>query len=208
MEKVKMTLTRALSEIKMLDNKIKSFNNATKEWVTVSKNGVIKGYQDLAGFKSNVQSNKDKLEDLISRRNEIKRALIVANNTITISLGGKSYTIAEAIDRKGFLATEKATFNSINVLILKSKTMLETEDKNLDRKIEETINRTFDGDGKKDADLIKGIEKNLRDSNKFDLVDPVGIQSWIETKLEEIVNFETEIDFSLSEINSQNYVTI
>jgi hypothetical protein len=208
MEKAKMTLTRALSEIKMLDNKIKSFNNSTKEWVTVSKNGTIKGYQDLAGFKSNVQSNKDKLEDLISRRNEIKRALIVANNTITISLGGKSYTIAEAIDRKGFLATEKATFNSINVLILKSKAVLEAEDKNLDRKIEETINRTFDGDGKKDADLIKGIEKNLRDSNKFELVDPVGIQSWIETKLEEIVNFETEIDFSLSEINSQNYVTI
>lgn len=208
MSKVKMTLTRALAEIKLLDSKILSFQSQAKEWVAVSKNGVIKGYQDVAAFKSNIQSNKDKLGDLIDRRNEIKRALIVANNTVSFELGGTTFTIAEAIDRKNFISTEKTSFNFINMSIVKAKALLDQEERTLDKKVEETVNRSFEGDGKKDADLIKSIEKNIRESNKFILEDSCGIEKWVTFKLEEIQEFENEIDFKLSEINSQNYINI
>jgi len=100
----KLTLTRALNEVKITEKKIAQINEKAKGWTILTKNGKIVSsrFENLEQFNSHVKSNKDKVTSLIAYRNTVKRALLAANNTTVVSIDGVDMTIAEAIDRKAF----------------------------------------------------------------------------------------------------------
>ena len=203
-----MTLTRTLNEIKLLEKKINRFSDSNVMWLSVSKNGQINGAQDVAKLKSTVDGNKQKLNDLIDRRNTLKRKLLEANNTITVTVSGKTYTIAEAIDRKAFISTEKYIFSQINHQVINVKNMFEAEQSRLEQKVENTVAQALQGDGRKDPTVVAGIEKSVRDNLKIAIEDPSEIAKWVEETIAEMDEFENEIDFTLSEANAKNTIEV
>jgi predicted transcriptional regulator len=203
-----MTLTRTLNEIKMLEKKINKYSDSSVLWLSVSKNGQVSGVQDLAQMKSTVEGNKQKLNDLIDRRNELKKKLLEANNSITIDVAGKTYTIAEAIDRKSFIYTEKNIFSQIKRQVVGVKTIYDQEQARLDQKVENTVAQALQGDGRKDPTVVAGIEKSVRDNLKIAIEDPANIEKWVEDTINEIEEFENEIDFTLSEANAKNTIEV
>lgn len=203
-----MTLTRTLNEIKLLDKKINRFSDSGVLWLAVSKNGKIPGVQDLSQMKSTVDANKQKLQDLINRRNSLKKALLEANNRITVTVAGKEYTITEAIDRKAFVNTERYIFNQINHQVVTTKGNFENEQTRLDEKVDRTVAQALQGDGKKDPTVVAGIEKSVRDNLKIALEDPSDVAKWVEDTLNEIEEFSNEIDFILSEANAKNEIEV
>jgi len=202
----KMTLTRALAEIKLIEKKIARFSDSSVIWVGLSKNGKIHNVSDLAKMKSTVDSNKQKLIELITRRNTIKHKLLEANNRVTVTIKEKTYTIAEAIDRKAFIETEKRIFAQINNQIVTVNNAFAIESAKLDEKVQNTINSALGGDGKKDPAVVDGINKSVRDNNQLQVEDPSSVIEWVKATIEDFEDFETEIDFKLSEVNSKTEI--
>lgn len=205
---IEMTLTRALNEVKMLEKKIYDLTNSGAKWVALSKNEKVQSFQDIAAFKAYVLANKQSAESMISRRNTIKSKLLEANNKTTVTIAGKVYTIAEAIDRKAFLQAEILLLNQIRHNVAQTSAEFDMEQRKLDEKVQVLVSTALQGDGKKDATLVAAIEKNYKDNNRIVVEDPASITSWVQSRVEEVSEFQNEIDFVLSEINAITKIVV
>jgi len=198
---MEMTLTRALNEVKLIEKKINKYSTPNATWVAVSKNGKI-GNSDVDTLTKIVKENKQSVSDLISRRNRIKHKIITANNEATLTVASQTMTIAEAIDLKNFINIERDIYRTIKIHINDTEREYERKKQDVDNLVERTVAQSLQSDGKKDANLISGIEKYVRDNNKIALEDPANIREWVDKKLEYVDEFISEIDFCLSEINA------
>lgn len=97
MTKETMTITKALSELKLLDKRI-SDEICKTQFCAANKH-----FQRTLNGKSITDAKKDmlsvynKITDLINRRNGIKKALTLANATTSVTINGQKMSIAEAI---------------------------------------------------------------------------------------------------------------
>ena len=95
-----MNIHQALVELKALEKRIEA---AIKEgeWVTANKhsNGKIGGI-DLREYMENIKSRHQKVTSLIARTEAIKRAVVNSNAVTKVTIAGKEYTVAEAIEMK------------------------------------------------------------------------------------------------------------
>ena len=206
---MKMTLARALAEIKLLNSKIeKNIGRLQLVATKTGKKDVINGSNEkVVDFNENAKSNYQSTLDLIKRRNFIKSKLTQANAVTTISIGQDSYTIAEAIDRKNSIQIEKT-------LLDKMKSNLNLQIKNMNTandKMEADINRMVEtkmGADKSKAEDVADLKRIFRESDTTTLVDPLDLKVKIEDLEKSIENFELNIDFTLSEANAINYIEI
>ena len=96
----KMTVHKALAELKIIDDRIhKAVHNSV--FVYSCKNGIDKvDGVPVSDFKKDINSNYQKVTNLINRRNAMKRAIVLSNAVTKVTVGDKEYTVAEAIDMK------------------------------------------------------------------------------------------------------------
>lgn len=206
---MKMTLARALAEIKLLNSKIeKNIGRLQLVATKTGKKDVINvSNEKVVDFNENAKSNYQSTLDLIKRRNFIKSKLTQANAITTISIGQDSYTIAEAIDRKNSIQIEKT-------LLDKMKSNLNLQIKNMNTandKMEADINRMVEtkmGADKSKTEDVADLKRIFRESDTTTLVDPLDLKVKIEDLEKSIENFELNIDFTLSEANAINYIEI
>lgn len=206
---MKMTLARALAEIKLLNSKIeKNIGRLQLVATKTGKKDVINvSNEKVVDFNENAKSNYQSTLDLIKRRNFIKSKLTQANAITTISIGQDYYTIAEAIDRKNSIQIEKT-------LLDKMKSNLNLQIKNMNTandKMEADINRMVEtkmGADKSKAEDVADLKRIFRESDTTTLVDPLDLKVKIEDLEKSIENFELNIDFTLSEANAINYIEI
>lgn len=96
----KMTVHRALAELKTIDSRIEAqimkadFCCANKHSNKKIKGDTIAAYEDAAraAYKS--------INTLINRRNALKKAVVLSNARTIVTIGGIDYTVAEAIEMK------------------------------------------------------------------------------------------------------------
>lgn len=206
---MKMTLARALAEIKLLNSKIeKNIGRLQLVATKIGKKDVINGSNEkVVDFNENAKSNYQSTLDLIKRRNFIKSKLTQANAITTISIGQDYYTIAEAIDRKNSIQIEKTLLDKMKYnLNLQIKNMNTANDK-----MEADINRMVEtkmGADKSKAEDVADLKRIFRESDTTTLVDPLDLKVKIEDLEKSIENFELNIDFTLSEANAINYIEI
>ena len=204
-----MTLARALAEIKLLNSKIeKNIDNLRLVATKTGKKDIINGSNErIEDFNVKAQSDYQSITDLIARRNLIKSKLTQANAVTYVTIGDKTYTIAEAIDRKNSIQIEKD-------LLLKMKQLLNNNIKIMNTandKMEDNINKMVEtkmGTDKSKSDDIADLKRIFRESDTTTLVDPLNIQNKIDELEKSIEEFELNIDFALSEANAINTIYI
>ena len=204
-----MTLARALAEIKLLNSKIeKNIDNLRLVATKTGKKDIINGSNErIEDFNVKAQSDYQSITDLIARRNLIKSKLTQANAVTYVTIGDKTYTIAEAIDRKNSIQIEKD-------LLLKMKQLLNNNIKIMNTandKMEDNINKMVEtkmGTDKSKSDDIADLKRIFRESDTTTLVDPLNIQNKIDGLEKSIEEFELNIDFTLSEANAINTIEI
>ena len=206
---MKLTLARALAEIKLLNSKIeKNINNLQLVATKTGKKDVINNSNlKVEDFNENAKSSYQSTLDLIKRRNLIKSKLTQANAVTTVTIGDKSYTIAEAIDRKNSIDIEKHLLDKLNLTLNQQiKVMNIANDK-----MEDNINRMVEtkmGTDKSKSEDIADLKRIFRESDTTTLVDPLDLKTKIEELTKTIEEFELNIDFALSEANAINYIEI
>lgn len=209
MEKTKMTLHRALAELKLIDAKIIKGIEIAEPVNIHQKDKKIGGHSTQEDFKAKAQSEYDSVIALIERKNAIKSAIVEANGITTLTVGCKQMTIADAINFKTVIKFKK---QFINVLQQRYKNAVgimnknnETVKLNCDRIVEAAVGK--ENVATKASD-VESIQKPYMEQNEFLLFDPLKISDKIAALEKEVQDFEVDVDAALSEINAITQIEI
>jgi len=211
----KMNVHKALAELKVIDDRI---NNAIDSgtYIIANKHSNIKIQGvTIDEFKTQMKASYQKVNDLIARRNAIKRAVVLSNATTKVNIGGVDYTVAEAIEMKNHGMELKSKFMKTMVLQY-NRAKRDFEDNNgefLDRKAEQYVLAVIGAQPKDskmaiDSEGIKNMRAQYMKDNVFDIIDPINIKDVIENLHDEIEKFLTEIDAALSVSNALTIIEV
>ena len=205
----KMTVHKALAELKIIDDRI---NNAivSGTYVIANKHSNTKIHgMTIDDFKTSMKSDFQKVSDLIARRNAIKRTVVASNAVTKVKVGDVEYTVAEAIEMKNHGMEFK---NTLKMYIERQYTNAKNEfDKNsgdsLERRAENYVLSVIQAQPKAskmavDSDAMKNLRAQYIKDNAYDIIDPIGVKDVIEKLDNEVSSFMTEVDAALSVSNA------
>jgi len=194
------TITEALQELKLLTTKIDRLIDHTDFVVCVKSDSNL----NPADVGKDIPAMLQKLQDLLARRSAIKSAILQSNATTQVEIGGKMYTVAEAIAHKEYV---KDLRNLLDTLIRqKGQVTNELNQYNAQRqqKIDNLIERSFgrEGTNKQNPEDIKSITEIYIKKNYMTIVDPINIDAHIAKLQEDVDTFTHTVDHKLSYINA------
>jgi hypothetical protein len=205
----KMTIHKALSELKTMDDRIyKAIRSNTYVMAVKHSAEKINGVK-VADFKENMKSGYQKVTDLIARRDAMKRAVVLSNATTKVKIGNNEYTVAEAIEMKNHgVEFKKTLLQSLYTAYGSAQNEFnKNNDEAIEKKAEQYVLAVIAAQPKDakmsvDSEAMKAMRKDYIENNKYDMLDPLGVAKVIEALDEEINEFNTEVDAALSVSNA------
>lgn len=204
----KMTATKALVELKMLNKRITD-KIESGLYVSVIRGEDKKTVQqmDLEKADAEIKASKQSVTALIARRNAIKTALVKANAEATVEVGGKTYTVAEAIERKNSIGYDVALLNKMKVQYSQAVQMVDAHNLKVDMNMQGVLKSL--GDAKTiDKASIETTVKSLRKLDECKLFDPINIKKAIDDLEGDIDKFKAEVDTALSVANATTTIEV
>ncbi|AFB83926.1 hypothetical protein VPT02_074 [Vibrio phage VPT02] len=206
---MKMTVTKALTEIKKLDKQIAKLVQSGQFILTATR-GHVPGFTTTEDASKAVKANMDKVRALMKRRALIKAKVTASNAATKVTIGGVEMTVAEAIERKASIEMDetllqvlKQQFNQVTNKQVRHEQMVQSQ---IDSKVEQVF-----GNVKKiDANdgTYKAIKEQVEQANKFDIVDPNKLADEIEKLEESIDDFKANVDVELSVANATTEIEV
>ena len=206
-----MNVHQALAELKMMDKRIQA---ATREpeWAITNKHSNTKINGVTVGeWCEEVKSKYQKVLDLIRRRDAIKRAVVNSNAVTKITVAGKEYTVAEAIDRKnsGVEYLKNLVLRLNHDYVMAKQNADRANGSELERRADEHVRIMFGN-----SDMKGSSAEAVRVRNEFiaaqttDIIDPIGVLGEIEKLNEEVNSFLMNVDAALSVSNALTVITV
>lgn len=207
----KMTVHKALAELKIVDDRIVSaINGGTYCVANKHSNDKIKGVS-LEEYKKTMQGYYDKATDLIKRRNAIKRAVVLSNATTKVNINGVEYTVAEAIEMKNHgVEFDDMLYRTLNNQYLKAQAeILKQNGDDLEKRAEQYVIGIYGSkEGKTNTDDFEKTKKDFITANSYEMIDPIKILDKINSLEESISSFRAEVDAALSTSNAITEIEI
>lgn len=195
----KLTITRALIELKTIDKRISKNINSS---VFVSYEG--KFHKPNEKSKSS-QSSYQSIIDLIKRRKKLKSLIVSSNANTYVTICDEKMTIAEAIETKSSIERSKKLLNVLKQQYSEAITEVET----INYKIRTDLESKTELKNEKDGNIdILDFSKKYMDMHGLELYDPIDIKTKIEELENYIMKFESEVDYVLTEKNSTTFIEI
>lgn len=209
MSKEKMTLHRALAELKLIDAKIEKQISEINPTQIKQKDKLVGGYIEEKDFNSQVQSKFDSINDLINRKITIKSAIVTTNGITKVTVAGKEMTIADAINMKAVVLFKKKLVGKLKTDYQQTIAVLNKNNEAVNANVQRILEATF---GKENVKVTKddmdAVRKPYIDANEFTLVDPLKVIDKVEEIEKEMGAFEADVDAALSEINAVTFIEI
>lgn len=203
--KVKMSITRALAQVKLIESKLgKDF----EEGFDVEINGKLKYFPNFTTeqFEKEALAQMNSFEDLFKNRLKIKSAIARANIDTKISLLGTEYSIIELIDLKKSSQYKQNVY--INLMYNYNK--CKSDVVNQDVKIESEVSKQVEVANSNKTQVSKDLTTTLTETYKTLWGGKiVGLDiNKIYKEKEELDKLVAEIDMILSEINSKTEIEV
>lgn len=212
MEKQKMTIHRALAELKLIDSRIDKAINVVEPTGLMQKDKLVNGFYVKDDFEKDVKAKYQSVTDLIDRKNKIKSAIVKANGSTDVTIGGKTMTIADAINFKTVIAVKKNLIDTLKKKHNSVKAKFNSENEKINNVALENakimIGKQGDDRVKPNDEDVKNIVEPFVKRNEFHLIDPLKVEELTEKLQNEVDEFEVEVDAVLSEINSLTEIEI
>lgn len=206
---MQMTITRALAELTLLDSRIsRAISDAML--VTSKKNSaknVLNGRKTVEEFNKEAKATYQSIQDLIERRKQIKELIVESNARTKVSIGGKEYTVASAIERKASIGYEKSLLGKLVNSLSQCERKVEDDNQRVENEINQ-MNLAYMSKDNSVSDTMLKMNTEYREQNQSILIDPLNLKETIDKLRKEIEDFESEVDFSLSESNSITRIEI
>ena len=200
---MKISLHRALAELKLIDSKIAKLVKEIDPVGAKQKGKLINRIYEEEAFSQNAQSKFQAINDLITQKVKIKSAVVEANAKTMVSVAGKEMSIADAITYKSIVGYKKTLIEDLKTKYAKTKTEIESKNLLVEQNLQKVLEATFGKDNiKTSKEDLEAVRKPFLESNEWLLVDPLKIEATIEKLEKEISEFESEVDAVLSEANA------
>jgi hypothetical protein len=199
---MKISITRALAELKLLDKRITKETDNLAPATAVVKDELTSDKSQL--FKDTADQQLDKVQALIQNAYKVKAAIIQSNATTSVEIGGKTMTVAEAIAKKDLVEYESTLRARINYNIVQHTAAAERSEASVRAK------------GEQIAAALAGEDKAMFDSVYQSYMDKNTTSLLVSDKIAKANNdidmavdeFETEVDFVLSESNTRTTIEV
>lgn len=211
---MKMSITRALVELKNLDSKIKqAIQGVHFIGVTTGKDNnkkvLIPSGNDVASAQQLIQGNFDKATQLISNRQKIKAAVVKSNAVTEVKLAGKVLTVAEAIETKTSLPYKELLLTTL----VQQANSANTHVTNINNKMNEDIDKALqvvygNEKGKVQSEMYEQVAEPQRKQKEGAILDPAKIDLKIKSLQDEIQTIKSELDFVLAESNAKTEIEV
>lgn len=210
----KMTVTRALAELKLLDQRINKSIAGSGFLIDYTQNKtengtkVLKSQMNVTEYEKRVKGNYQSIIDLIDRRNKIKSAILKSNAVTLVKIGEKEYTVVEAIDQKNAIDYKKTLLSTMKNNLISVLRDIEVTKTKVESQVETMLTQNLGSNKKANESDYDIIAKPLIEASELKLVDPLKLQDKIDSLDKEIDKFLTEVDFVLSESNARTEIEI
>lgn len=210
----RMSVTRALAELKRLDDRInRAVGSSAFVAVSVGTGTQMKvhGASGLSvdQAKAQIQSAYDTIGSLFTQRAIIKAALVKSNASTFVQLGAISYSVAEAIELKKSIENKRNLLRVMKHQQAKVQGEVAQLNAQLEAAIDSNLKTVYGSDKSKvdkdSYDLIAKPQKNLKEAA---LIDPMDVVAKIAALEEEVSLVDTELDFTLSEANAKTEIEV
>lgn len=206
----KMTIHKALCELKILDSRINNAISSARFCLANKHSNEKVNGVTVEEYQETMKASYNKASDLIRRREAIKRAVVLSNAKTIVKIGGKEYTVAEAIEMNNHGIDLKLQLkNAMKKQYDSAMTAIISKNSVVDDKATEYVVGLFGQKESKTAnEEYEKARKSYIEANTMELIDPVNILEKIEALEVEIANFTTEVDSALSVSNALTEITV
>lgn len=214
-----LTVQEALNLLKVLDKRIERKLGDTKYVGVVQEDKLVypvssKGDKDK--FISDAKSSIDSLLDLIAYRHALKAGVLRSNALTEVVIGDKTMTVAEAIDYKTSIQSEKDLVQTLVRDLTQATTKMTRINDDIDTALEKKQNSLLSSGSGSDTDdknsvFIKFLKEQAEKEKATVLELEVGkvlVSDYIKDKLDSIEQFEQTVDFKLTASNVATEITV
>lgn len=219
MVKETMTIRKALTQKKVLDNQIVELSSTKFVAVATSNRTVIDGLKSK-DWVSDAKARFQSLNDKLKRREALANAIMQANATNTVSVKKfigidkqsdelENISFASAIARKKYLndLLRTVVFEMQDAVLQNSKEYQIAERK-ADDKVTERLYQEFSAVTQASGKVRQEREKELRDQYAVELLDPNKLAERLMSFKEYIENYLAEIDAILGHATEVTEITV
>jgi len=209
--KTKISITRALRELKLLNSQIES---------EIGRLSLVSVYQDkykgkelktntlMTDFEKKAISGYDSVDGLIKRHSCIKSAIILSNAQTILTVADKTMTVAEAIDTKKTIEFKKKLLSKMNLELTNARATIAKHSPEIEKQLENLLQANSGKDKKVDREDYEKIAEPFIKANEIKVFDPVKIEEKSDELRKTIEKFEADIDIVLSESNSKTEIEV
>lgn len=206
-----MSIHKALCELKVIGDRIeKTMGKVPFVLANEHANRKIQGIP-IEEFIAQIKSAHQSTVDLIARREAIKCAVVKSNAVTKVTVAGKEYTVAEAIEMKNhgmdFIRMLKTKLSSE---LDRAKRLAEMANgQNLENRADGYIKNLYGTtDMKNLTEEANAARKTFIEQHTTELVDPLKAADMVTALENQFYDFMSEVDAALSVSNSLAEITI
>ncbi|SMB82031.1 hypothetical protein [Deinococcus hopiensis] len=203
----RMTVTKALSELKLLDKRITKLVDDTTFVTHAIGSDPPREARSLAEFGARSKANYQGARDLMRRRAAIKAAVVQSNAGTTLEVAGRTYVVAEAIERKASVAYENRLITRLRTDLARARQEVERENERAKSRLDSQAQALLGKENARGAEY-EALYKSFMDRNAPKLVDPLDAQQEVETLERDVDDFLAEVDQALSVSNALTQIDV
>jgi len=200
-----MSITQGLAELKLLDKRLNKGLEGDA-WIAVSKKTAYVNEEEL---KKSATAEYQSYIDLVKRRDTIKRAIVLSNANTQVSVGCAWHgTVAEAIEHKSSLNYLKNLLAKMKKDVHFAEETYKSSVTEINDRLDKLLSSELGKDVKTNPETIAALSASFEQTNKVQLIDPLGLKAKAKQLETEIDAFESNVDWVLSEANGKTLISV
>ena len=204
MSQQEMSITQALAELKLLRKRFDGVLDDAKFVALKTKTRPV----DTDKFSRSAQGSFQSFSDLLDRYNRIKAAIVVSNATARVKVGGRDYSVAEAVERKRSIDTERRCLALMQQQWQQVQREYEHHNQTQQERLDKLVLQELGKDNKTSVEVVQNLTDAFWKNNKAEVVDPLGLEQRIKDYSKDIEEFELNVDWVLSEANGRVMIKV
>jgi hypothetical protein len=201
-----LSITRALVELKTLDSRITKAITSNTFILCKTKN---RNYQVLEDeFKKTTLSEYQSINDLVTRRAQIKNAIVKSNAKTEVEVAGLKMTVSEAIEYKQVIRYKQELLDILKRQRQGVTIESEAHRQKVQNKIDDNIKIICGKDTKADVQTIQSITDGIMKGDPVEVYDPLNLDKVIKELEVSVEEFSANVDYVLSESNALTTITV
>ena len=199
----KITVHRALAELKTVEKRINKKITNIRAIDGYQKGKLVANLYSVEDYTKTAKAELQSTIDLINRTQLLKTKIAESNTITKVNIGGKEYTVSEAINFRAIVEHKRTLINTLRNQFKSVTAELNRVNEKVENNSIIIAQNALGREGVKitDEDAMNIITPYM-EANQWHICNPLDIEKWCNEKEEELDTFDTEVDAVLSESNS------